>query len=300
MVWPFKRQDPSEFLPLASPGNTPPTTPQYVPVEQFNDALNSVKELGSKFDTFQGLVTAAFTGGGQQQRQAPTAPVRAPEPEIPDITDDEYADAVLRGDAAKLAIRTEAVAQRRVREVEQRLGQRIGQLETHGMAVLEQVTGEVGQSSLAKMPYYQLLKGEIDGMLESLPAFQRTPAMREHCYEAVVGKNVDKVMTFRQQEQARIAQEREALGVPGRTAGQQDDTPTGASVFGDVIKNGATWQGSGQLWGRKSPNEWAKSRYGVESIDQAAVYATNVMGISDCPQCFGPIVGGKCHCRKGS
>lgn len=301
MVWPFSKQSPADFLPITPDpniGKQQDQAPQYVSVEQFNSALGEIKTMSQRFEDFSGLVQSAFTGG--QLNAAPRVQPRAAdtEPAIVDLTDDEYNDALLRGDAAKIGIRTNAIVERRLREERHASNARFERLESQGMAILDQVQNEVGQTSLARMPYYTIVKSDVDRMLEALPTHQRTPQMREHCYNAVVGANVEKIMTFRQTEDQRIAQEREAAtSMPGRTK-ERDEGPTPDTVFGTTVRPDATWTGSGKLWGHKTPDEWAKNRYGVENMQQAAVYASNVMAIDDCQQCFSPIVGGKCHCKR--
>lgn len=296
MVWPFSRSDPSAYL----PGPEPPTKadpPQYVPVADFNRAMDDVKNLGSKLDQFTGMMTGFL---GNSSPGSSTAPVVTPPQEVPieDITDEQYADAVLRGDAPLIQKRTKAEISRAERTMRKDYDARFRTLEQQGMGILDQVSSEMGQQALAGMPYYQILKADIDAQLKTIPAHQRTPEMRQWIYERTVGANQEKVFTFRQAEEARIRQEREEVGAPGRTREDRNAAPTGASVFGEeLLAPTATFRGGGALWSRRSPDEWARGRYGTKDINEAAVLATNVMGLSDCPQCFGPVIGGKCHCK---
>lgn len=294
MAW-FKRADPAPYMPVAdSQQQQQPQEPQYVPVAQFNSALEEVKQLGSKFDQFTGMMAGMLAGSPGAQTQ----PVASAEPDIDDITDEEYNDAVLRGDAVRIAKRTNAMVERATRRVQKDLGGRIDTLQTQGMGILNQVNTELGQQALGGQPYYQLLKAEIDMQLQEVPAHQRTPQMRQWIYERTVGANIAKIREHDTREAERQARDRDALGTPGRARQQQDTTPTAESTFGDgVMRNDATWHGGGRVWEKKSPDDFARRRYGLDNMNQAAVFATNVMAVSDCSECFMPIVGGKCAPR---
>jgi hypothetical protein len=300
MVWPFSRNDPSPFLPDPEPPKKD-EPPAYVPMERFNQALDEVKGLNTKLDQFTGLMTG-FLGTpqpGPATRQENAAPQ---EPVIEDVTDEEYATAGLQGDVVKMSKRHKAEIERAKREVRKEYDARFRALEGQGMAILDQVNTEQGQQALGSQPYYQLLKAEVDAQLKTIPAHQRTPEMRQIIYNATVGANQEKVWAFKQQEEARIKQERDALGIPGREAREKDSKPTAANVFGEeLLSPGTTWRGGGNLWARRTPDEWAHARYGTRDMNEAAVMATNILAVSDCPQCFGPVIGGKCHCRgKGA
>jgi hypothetical protein len=296
MVWPFSRSDPSPYL----PGPEPPKKdepPAYVPMERFNQALDEVKGLSSKLDQFTGLMTG-FLGNPSPSappRQGDVAPQEVP---IDDITDEEYSNALLSGDAAKISKRNKAEIERATRGVKREYDIRLKTLEGQGMAILDQVNTEQGQQALSGQPYYHLLKGDIDAQLKTIPAHQRTPEMRQWVYERTVGANQEKVWAFKQAEEARIKQERDALGTPGRESRDKDSKPTAANVFGEAtLDPTAVWRGGGPLWARRTPDEWARSRYGTKDVNEAAVLATNLLALDDCPRCFGPIIGGKCHCK---
>ena len=297
MVWPFSRNDPSPYLPGPEPLKKD-EPPAYVPMERFNQALEEVKGLNSKLDQMTGLMTG-FLGNSQPgpaTRQETPAPQEAP---IEDITDDEYGTALLQGDASKISKRHKAEIERAKREVRKEYDTRIRTLEGEGMAILDQVNTEQGQQALSGQPYYQLLKADIDAQLKSIPARQRSPEMRQFIYERTVGANQEKVWAYKQAEEARIKQEREALGTPGRE--QRERKPSGASVFGeDILDPTTVWRGGGNLWARQSPDEWARSHYGTKDINEAAVMAVNIMAVSDCPRCFGPTLNGKCHCKRSA
>ena len=294
MVWPFRSHDPTPFMPVTDPGPKKEDLPQFVPMERFTAALDEVKGLNSKLDQFTGLLTGML--GTQPGQQTPPQPP-AQEPAIDDITDDDYADAVLKGDAARITKRTKAEVERARRDIKKDYDARFARLEGQGMGILDQVNTELGQHALGSMPYYQLLKADVDAALKQLPAHQRTPEMRAHIYHAVVGANEEKVYAHRRAEEARIAKEREALDTPGRGK-EQSQGPTPSTVFGDeLLKPTTTWRGGAGLWSKRSPDQWAQARYGVENIQQAAIYASNVLALDDCPRCFGPIIGGTCHCR---
>jgi hypothetical protein len=269
-------------------------------MERFNTALDEVRGLNTKLDQFTGLM-AGFLGNPQS---SPLSRQDSPTPQeaaIEDITDDEYADAVLKGDAPRITKRNKAEIERAKREVRHEYDQRFKTLEGQGMAILDQVNTEQGQQALNGQPYYQILKTDIDDQLKKIPAHQRTPEMRQWIYERTVGANQEKVWAHKQAEEARIRQEREALGTPGRESRTKDSTPTGANVFGeDILSPTTTWHGGGNLWARRSPDEWARSRYGTKDINEAAVMATHILAVEDCPRCFGPVIGGKCHCRGKS
>lgn len=298
MVWPFKAS-PTPFLPEPAreeKKDDPP--PRFVDEGRFNQALEEVRGLNSKLDQFTGMFAGFMQGGqggqgGQRTESAPPA-----EAAIDDITDEEYNDAVLRGDPVKISKRMNAVAERKVRETRKEYDTRLKALETQGMAVLDQVSGELGQSSLASQPYYALLKTDIDAAMKQIQPHMRTPEMRMFVYNAVVGTNLDKIRAHDAAEAARIQRDREQPDPPGRGRTQEDQGPTPESVFGaDMLRPDATWRGGARLWDKRSPDGFAQNRYGTKDLKEAAVYATNVMNLDDCPRCFGPIIGGKCHCR---
>lgn len=300
-IWPFRSHDPTPFMPIQDADKKKDDSPKYVDEARFTEALNEVKGLTSKLDQFTGLFTGLISQSpGQGQPTVGQVVQQAQDTPIPDITDDDYADALLRGDAAKIATRTAAIAERKVREVRKEYDQRFRTLETQGMTILEQVSGEVGQQSLGSMPYYQLFKQDIDAALKQLPVHQRTPEMRIHIYHATLGANLDKVRAHDVTESVRMQRERDQPTAPGRMR-EQDQGPTPESVFGaDVVQSGATARGGARLWERRTPDEWARARYGVKDMQEAAVYATNVHAIENCRRCFGPIIGGKCHCQGRS
>src|SRR5262245_23873561 len=297
-MWPFNRQDPSPFMPEPQTPNDPePPAPSYVKAEDFQQAMQQVQGMNSKLDQMAGLFSGLLGGG-----MAPTMPGAPPtstpqEPPIEDISDDEYAQALLQGDAGKISKRTNAQIERARRGIQQQFDQRFSALEQQGMAVLGQVQSEVGQSALSSLPYYQLFRSDIDSALRQLPVHQRTPEMRAHIYHATVGANLDKVRAHDAAEATRITREREALDPPGRGS-RGDPGPTPESTFGDkLLAPGATWMGGGPLWGKRTPDGWAQNYYKVQNMGEAAVYMDNVMKLGNCDRCFGPIIGGKCHCR---
>ena len=295
MVWPFSKHDPTPYLPGPEPVKKD-DPPQYVSMDAFNKGMDEVRSMTSKLDQFAGLVTGALTSS--QSGPAPIREAPPQEPAIDDITDEDYAVAVLQGDAAKITKRTKAEVERAKREIKHEYNARFSVLEGQGMGILDQVNTELGQQALAGMPYYVLLKQDIDAQLKTIPAHQRTPEMRQWIYQRTVGANLDKIKAHDQAEETRIRQEREALDIPGRTQ-SKDAKLTAASVFGeDILSPTTTWRGGGNLWARRTPDEWARARYGTKDINEAAAFASNVMAIDDCPRCFSPVVQGKCHCRQ--
>lgn len=302
MAWPFARKDPSAFLPIQGQEKKD-ESPKYIDETRFNQALDEVRGLNSKLDQMTGLFTGFLAtpgqkGQGQQAQQAQ-------EPPIDDVTDDEYSDAVLKGDAEKISKRMSAVTERKAREIRRDYDQRISLLERQGMGILEQVSGEVGQGAMNTLPYYQLLKADIDAALKQLPVHQRTPEMRAHIYHATVGANLDKVKAHDAAETVRVQAQRDAEHAPGRQHAQ-DQGPSPATIFGeDILRPDARWRGGANLWGRMqhgrtvTPDGFAQNYFHTKDIQEASVYASNVMALDDCPRCFGPLIGGKCHCRSG-
>lgn len=299
MVWPFSRSDASVYLPGPTPEKED-DPPQYVPVADFNRALDDVKSLGSKLDQFTGMMTG-FLGNSSPGLTAPRVDTPPQEVTIEDITDEQYADAVLRGDAPLIQKRTRAEIARAERTMRKEYDTRFKTLEQQGMSILDQVSSEIGQQSLAGMPYYQILKAEIDTQLKTIPAHQRTPEMRQWVYERTVGANITKIREFDRTEEMRIARDRDAVDVPGRSRDGKGVQPTGSTVFGEeILSPTATVRGGGQLWANRTPEEWVRNRYGTKDVNEAAILVTNVMALDNCHQCFGPIIGGKCHCRRGA
>ena len=288
-----RQSNPSDYLPPTETKKEETHPPKYVDEARFNESIEQIKALGTQFSQFTGMFTSMM-GQGQSQDPAPTQPVKREE--IPDISDAEYEDAIFKGDAAKIAIRTNAIAARAVQNATSAWETRFNELEQRGMGALDSLSTEITQGALNTMPYYQILKKDIDSALATLPPHQRTPAMREHVYHAVVGKNLDKVRAHDAAESVRLSQERESTTTPNRTSTRQTG-PTPESVFGEsILSPQATWKGGASLWSRRSPEQWTASRYGTSNLQEAATYVTNVMAISDCRQCFSPVVAGKCHC----
>src|SRR5438128_3853630 len=111
-IWPFRSSDPSPFLPSQEPGTgTPPSQdpPKYVDEARFSQALDEVKGLNSKLDQFTGMMTG-FLGAQPGSSTNPGFAQPHQGPAINDVTDEEYADAVLTGDAVRIQIRTQAMA----------------------------------------------------------------------------------------------------------------------------------------------------------------------------------------------
>lgn len=292
-LWPFRSHDPAPFMP-GEPEKKKEDPPQYVSQATFQQALDDVKGMNSKLDQMAGM----FTGWAQAQPNQPPAQQVQQEQAVPDITDQEYESACLSGDHIKIGVRMNAISERKAREVRKEYDRRFQVLEQQGMTILDRVSTEAGQSALTSLPYYQLFKADIDAALKNIPAHQRTPEMRTHIYHATVGGNLDKVKAHDATEAVRIGKEREQLDTPGRRAQDISQGPTPENVFGDVLlKPDATWRGGAKLWDRRSPDTWAQTRYGVKDMKEAAVYASNVLALDDCPRCFGPVINGKCHCR---
>src|SRR5207247_423765 len=232
-IWPFRSHDPSPFLPSAdTSGTKQDEPPKYVDEARFNQALEEVRGMNSKLDQFTGLFTGYMAQPGQQPSvQYPQQPQEQP---IDDITDEEYQQAVLQGDAPKISKRMAAVTERKAREIRSEYEQRFRTIETQGLSIYDQLSSEVGQTALKAMPYYQLFRQDIDAALKQVPVHQRTPEMRSFIYERTVGANIDKVKAHDAAEAMRIAKERDQLDPPSRTK-EQDEGPTPESVFGDDV-----------------------------------------------------------------
>jgi len=289
-----RNRDPGPYLPGGEPA-TPADTPRYVDESRFNGALDEVKALNSKLDQMAGMFTGMMTSGlqGNQQQSMPPS---AYEPPIDDISEEEYQQALLQGDAVKVSKRMQAVAERAARQVRHEVEPRFRTIETQGLQIYDQLSGEVGQRALNEMPYYQLFKQDIDQAMQQIPVHQRTQEMRQLIYRSVVGGNIDKVKAHDAAESVRIERDRNAMGAPGRST--PSDGPTPENVFGnDILKSDATWRGGAALWGKRSPDEWAKNYYKVNNLQEASAYSTNIHNLSNCETCFGPIINGRCHCR---
>src|SRR5712691_2213956 len=149
-IWPFRSHDPTPFMPSAdASGTKDEPAPKYVDETRFNQALDEVRSMNSKLDQFTGL----FTGYMAQSGQGHVVQAQSQqEPAIDDITDEEYQQAVLQGDATKIAKRMTAMTERKAREIRGEYEQRFRTIETQGLSIYDQLSSEVGQTALKSMP----------------------------------------------------------------------------------------------------------------------------------------------------
>lgn len=93
-----------------------------------------------------------------------------------------------------------------------------------GIETIDQLSETVTRG---QMPHLDLVRGDYDVALQSLPPEQRmNPKMRQAAYNIAVGQNVDKIMTAKKEEDLRAAsaQEPPPPGDSSRAAGADQDT----------------------------------------------------------------------------
>lgn len=271
-------------------------TPSYVKQEDFTAAMNTLNNINSQFQQFQGFVSGLAQGQGapggvsNQQQQAPA---------IEDVTDEEYQQALMDGTASVLQKRHRADLARQ----EAKFNTRFTELEQRGLGILDLVSNQTTQQSLTSKKWYPLLKDQVNAEIAKIPAQNRTPDLVDFIYNKIVGENEEKIYTWRQEDDKRLAQEREVGNdTPRRSSrGQASDEVTFENTFGDELSQPhATWKGGGRVWDKFDAATHVKHRYGLDSVNDAAKYARGVMAIDDCAECFSPIVNGKCHCRRSA
>ena len=166
---------------------------QFVSKESF-DALNN------KLD---GMVEAF---------RATQQPVANPEPlppAQPEITEDQWAEALSDGTLGKLV--NQVVEHRTTTAIQAFERETIQPLVEGNTANVAQLAA---QSARSQMPYYDQFKDEIDRRTASMPQqFQTSPEAHKLVHDAVIGENIDKIVS--NEVERRVRSQREGTGEPG-------------------------------------------------------------------------------------
>ena len=298
MPWFSKKEEPPAE-PKAPEPSAPELPPAFVTQDQFSQVNQRLEQL-----------TGALIGNQQGQQ----APALAPEPEIPDVTDEEiqqaWATATESGELADIQ-RARAAEQKRTNanqvRLERTLNCRIQQLEEQGTQWVGGIQEKFAKQSLEGKEYYQVYKKEIDAQIAQIPVAQRTPEILDAVYKYVIGDKQEEIFEKKMEARARQAEEVVAADSNNRTGRAQggnmsQDEATFANVFGESLAGqGARWEGGGDLWtGRhRNPDEFARN-LGYEDANAYARASQAIMAVEDCPNCFAPmtesIQGGSHDC----
>ena len=272
----------------------------FVTPTQLDTFGNTLKtELSGIINGVAAEMRGVFQGiqqGGQRQEQRTTLP------EIHDLTDEEYQEALSNGDVGKIKIREQANGERIRRESNQQI-----QLARQEVTpILESMSGELSTTILASLEYYPLFKRDVDSLLQTIPAANRNRSVIEHVYHSVCGRpeNIQKIQEYRtQQRTQRETEEAMASGTGQQRRGQREKEVTFEQTFGEQISNPTfALHGSGPLWqGRRRgyDAETYSRDIGFKDKNEFARFSHAVMSVEDCPECMSPIVGGKCaaYCK---
>lgn len=200
------------------PNNEPPKEGDFVPKSEF-DALKQ------RLDVFE-----QNAGNFGNQPQAPPTP---PAPSGPTFDEqmakldkaiesiDSQIDAAV-ADSKPVSSLMRERDKVNATKIQLRINREIEPKFAAGMQTIDYLSGEVTKG---KMPYYDVVRKEVDSQLSQLPADQRMdPRVREAAYNLAVGQNIDKIVAAKEEEIRRSVAEAGNLdpnGQTGRTAGQQ-------------------------------------------------------------------------------
>jgi hypothetical protein len=101
-----------------------------------------------------------------------------------------------------------------------------------GINTIDQLSAEITRG---KMPYYELVKDQMNQILKGIPQSQRmSPEVRQLAYETALGKNMDKVLTAEREKMLREAAAQPALDPThsGRGASTDPSVPKARDVLG--------------------------------------------------------------------
>ena len=278
--------DPQQAMPFVTP-------------DQLNTANTSLRtEITSLITNAMSEVRGTLAGfqAGQPQYQPQGLPA------IDDVSDDDYHEALRVGDVQVLSKRERANAEKLARAA----ANEVNRARAEVTPVIENLSTELASSILGSLPYYPMLKKDVDSLLQTIPAAQRTRQVIEHIYHSVCGRpeNLSKI---REHEQTQAQQRETELAMASNTTVQRRGTrqPDASfeSVFGENLSNPtASLHGSGPLWqGRRSgydPDSYGRDM-GFKDKNDFTRFATAVMSVEDCPLCYSPVIGGKCapYCK---
>lgn len=287
--------------------STPPPDPvPPVPTTVSVDEFNSFKrELHEGLDFIRQAVVPQ-QAPLEVQEDTLAAPV------IDDVPDDDYQSALenlqspdfdgdRRSQVRIIQKREKAERERLKHEVLSTVHREISSRD----AIIHTVNGQNIQTGLQSLPYYSLLKKEIDDQLARVPLAQRTMAMATVIHNQIESQNRTRVIDYEiaRRQQAQEDQQRTITDIPGRRGapGSKPDAITFESYFGtEVSAPDATARGI-PLWDarsrtRRDANDFAQSR-GFENANDYAAFSQAMMQITRCPNCFMEAYNGKpCMC----
>jgi hypothetical protein len=296
-------------MPLFRRGNTlglqtdPPTEPQDAPMpfvtpDQLTSANSTLRnELSGLIKTAMAEVRGAFQGMQQPQaRQEPQLP------QIDDVSDADYQQALQVGDAQVIQRRENANRERLARAA----AAEVNRARAEVTPIIESMSGELATTILGSLPYYTLFKKDVDSLLGTIPPAQRNRQVIEHIYHAVCGRpeNIARIREYANTQAQQRETERAMASDTGVRRGQQREKEESfEQVFGEQFSSPtATLQGSGPIWqGRRrgyDPDSYARD-IGFKDKQEYTRFSKAVMTIEDCPLCLSPVIGGKCasYCK---
>src|SRR6266567_2463686 len=121
-------------------------------------------------------VRGAFQGIQQPQQQQ-----QQRLPDIDDVSDHDYQQALSVGDAQVLQKRELANRERLARAA----AVEVNRARAEVTPVLESMSTELATTILGSLPYYALFKKDVDSLLGTIPPAQRNRQVIEHIYHSV-------------------------------------------------------------------------------------------------------------------
>jgi len=207
---------------------TPEVTPE-------PEAPKPVYITADEYKVHQALITDTL-GSIKESLQAlhnnnPRA-AEAPEPEVPDATDDEIEEALRTGTGAK---QFRKMVNKAKADLEKVMGARASRIESLAGGSIAGIAKSIAQS---KMTHYNkpYIKKDVDMLLAQMPAEQRlTPENHLIVYNAVVGQHFDQIVADEAEAKARAAKNTAGV-LPGGSNGRGTEAPadpTVENVFGE-------------------------------------------------------------------
>lgn len=184
--------------------------PSFITQEQLNQALNPFMQA---MDTMKSSMEAlaAARNSDSQVRTAPT-PINIP-------TDAEILEEIQAGGITKL----KQIIKGAVDEVRDK---ELRPFQQQGMQMLATQAEQLAKMS-GNMPHYDRFKKQIDTVLKSLPADQRTNAeVYKTVHDMVVGQNLSTLLQEKEEATVRSYREKNDTSLPGGAGGRQ---PSGES-----------------------------------------------------------------------
>lgn len=193
---------------------TVPETPKYVTIEQLNAMEQSINRMAENFNSgIQTLVNA------QRQNQTPSNQPPA------EVTEAELDQAAQSGEGVG------RVLKRALADLERKIvTQYVDPVRAQGADVIGQLSERVVRS---EMPYYDLLKTDVDKMLDNMdPGLRMQPKVLKHVYDTVVGQNINKIVAREVETQLRKTTDGDPTETPTTTRTASPKDPSAEETFG--------------------------------------------------------------------